>query len=69
MVRNIPDKRQAQRHASLDMLSRDHRFAVMRFVAETDADVGAAILGVRDDEDMEMNPEAHCAYEGTCFGC
>ena len=69
MVRTLPDKRQAQRYASLDLLSRDERLAVMRFVAKTDADIGAAILGIHDDENGEMSPEARRAYEETVFGC
>ena len=70
MVRNLPEntaRRKAQREASLDLLSRDERFAVMRFVSKTDIDIGAAILGI-GDEDEEMSADARRNYEMTVFG-
>jgi hypothetical protein len=63
----IDEKAKTQWDAAWALLTRAERFAIKQFLFWADADIGAVILGI-DDEDGEMSADARRAYEVTVFG-
>lgn len=72
MVRNTTteqaDKARRQWRASFDLLSRDWRLAILRFFFWNEPDIGAAIQGIGDDDEVPMSHEARRNYEAVVFG-